>query len=82
MDAKREQTSGSRRQNAMLCTAVGMRLVGCGILVAALAIPPPGEIDNSVLVAFGEISTFAATLFGVHFRKVNNEKQTDNEKDR
>ena len=26
---------------------------------------PVGEIDNSVLVAFGETSTFAGSLFGI-----------------
>ena len=28
---------------------------------------PQGLIDNSVLVAFGEISTFAGALFGVDY---------------
>jgi len=28
---------------------------------------PPGLIDHSVLVAFGEISTFAGALFGVDY---------------
>ena len=30
-------------------------------------IDPQGLIDNSVLVAFGEISTFAGALFGVDY---------------
>ena len=27
-----------------------------------------GQIDNSVLVAYGEVSTFAGALFGVDYR--------------
>ena len=40
----------------------GLTLVFCGFWVA-----PSGEIDNSVLVAFGEICTFAGALFGVDY---------------
>ncbi len=43
---------------------------GCGLLVAGIAIPPAGVIDSSVLVAFGEILTFAGSLIGIdyHYR--------------
>lgn len=58
----REQLKTTR---CVVYTAVGVMTLGCGILVAALIIPPPGEIHNSVLVAFGEIATFAGTLLGV-----------------
>lgn len=61
----------------MLFTAVGVITVGCGILIAALIIPPPGEIDNSVLVAFGEISTFAGALFGVRLRRPAEKTETN-----
>ena len=40
-----------------------------------ILIDPQGLIDNSVLVAFGEISTFAGALFGVDYSyklKINN----------
>ena len=30
--------------------------------------PPEGEIHNSVLIAFGEVSTFAGALFGVDYK--------------
>lgn len=39
--------------------------VGCGLLVGGVCIPPPGEIDNSLLVAFGEIATFAGSCFRI-----------------
>ena len=45
----------------LLCVA-GLALVFCGFWVA-----PSGEIDNSVLVSFGEICTFAGALFGVDY---------------
>ncbi len=45
----------------LLCVA-GLALVFCGFWVA-----PSGEIDNSVLVPFGEICTFAGALFGVDY---------------
>ena len=43
---------------------------GCALLVAGIAIPPAGVIDSSVLVAFGEILTFAGSLVGIdyHYR--------------
>lgn len=49
----------------MIVTAISALTLGCSLLVAGLAIPPPGEIHNSVLVAFGEISTFSGTLLGM-----------------
>ena len=44
-------------------------------LFSGFWIDPQGLIDNSVLVAFGEISTFAGALFGVDYSyklKINN----------
>lgn len=54
-----------KKEKFGLLTAAGVMVVGCGLLIASLALPPPGEIDNSVLVAFGEMSTFAGTIFGI-----------------
>lgn len=58
---------------AVLLCAAGLILVFSGFWVA-----PAGEIHNSVLVAFGEISTFAGALFGVDYsykiKKNENEK--------
>lgn len=44
------------------CTLSGIVLLFCSFWVN-----PPGLIDHSVLVAFGEISTFAGVLFGVDY---------------
>lgn len=51
-------------------TALALILFGCLFLIGALLIPPPGEVHASVLVAFGEIATFAGTLLGIR-RKSN-----------
>ena len=53
-----------------LILAAGLVFFGCGLLVAGIAIPPVGVIDSSVLVAFGEILTFAGSLIGIdyHYR--------------
>lgn len=48
---------------AVFLAVAGMVLIFCGFWVK-----PTGEIDNSVLVAFGEVSTFAGALFGVDYR--------------
>lgn len=65
----------SRKDLAILIIAVGALLVGCSLLIASMLIPPPGEIDHSVLVAFGEISTFSAALLGVSFSSKNKKSQ-------
>ncbi len=53
-----------------LLLAAAMCTFGCALLVAGIALPPAGEIHSSVLVAFGEILTFAGSLIGIdyHYR--------------
>jgi len=54
-----------------MCTA------GIVIIFICIYIDPKGEVHSSILVAFGEILTFAGSLIGVdyHYRyKMNNEK--------
>lgn len=64
---------------AVFLTVSGMVLLFCGFWVK-----PTGEIDNSVLVAFGEVCTFAGALFGVDYRyqlhsyKKNNKNENSN----
>ena len=47
--------------------AILLTLSGIVLLFSGFWIDPQGLIDNSVLVAFGEISTFAGALFGVDY---------------
>lgn len=65
---------------AVFLTVAGVVLLFCGFFVA-----PLGEIDNSVLVAYGETSTFAGALFGVdytyRFKRYLNDNQKEEKKD-
>ncbi len=53
------------KENLKLLIAVVVIIAGLGMLIAGIAIPPIGIIDNSILIAFGEIATFAGTILGV-----------------
>ena len=61
----------NRNRNLQLNMAVGMVVLGAGLLLGAFMAPPPGQIDGSVLVAFGEILTFAGALAGIDYRYRN-----------
>ncbi len=50
-----------------LTVAVLLTAAGLVLLFFSLWIDPEGEIHQSVLVAFGELSTFAGGLFGVDY---------------
>ena len=50
-----------------LLAAVVLILLGAGLLIAGFIVPPTGVIDNSVLIAFGEILTFVGSLFGIDY---------------
>lgn len=47
--------------------AILLVVSGIVLLFSGFWVVPAGEIHNSVLVAFGEISTFAGALFGVDY---------------
>lgn len=53
--------------NFRLAVATILTLVGCGLLIAGFAVPPLGIIDSSVLVAFGETSTFVGAILGIDY---------------
>lgn len=50
-----------------LVSAIFLIVVGCCLLITGFVVPPRGEIHNSVLIAFGEILTFAGALFGIDY---------------
>ncbi|MEG1750096.1 MAG: hypothetical protein RRZ65_08590 [Tannerellaceae bacterium] len=56
-----------RRMNLQVTMAVLLCVAGLVLIFSGFWVAPAGEIDNSVLVAFGEISTFAGALFGVDY---------------
>lgn len=41
--------------------------VGCGLLIAGFIVPPLGTIDNSLLIAFGEVCSFVGALLGLDY---------------
>ena len=56
-----------KRLTVQSIIAILLTLSGIVLLFSGFWIDPQGLIDNSVLVAFGEISTFAGALFGVDY---------------
>lgn len=54
-----------------LWLTVFLIIVGCGLLIAGVAIPPAGEIHPSILVAFGEVCTFAGAVLGIDYHYTN-----------
>lgn len=50
-----------------LVVASALVAIGVGLLIAGFCVPPVGVIHGSVLVAFGEICTFAGALFGIDY---------------
>lgn len=60
---------------AVLLTVAGLVLIFCSFWI-----DPRGEIHQSVLVAFGELSTFAGALFGVDYTYKVKERQKEYER--
>ena len=56
-----------KRLTVQLTMAILLTMSGIVLLFSGFWIDPQGLIDSSVLVAFGEISTFAGALFGVDY---------------
>lgn len=56
-----------KKLNLRVIIAVILAIVGAGLLIAGFIVPPLGVIDGSVLVAFGETSTFMAAILGVDY---------------
>lgn len=72
----------SKKPTITLLAAIFLIAVGSGLLIAGFIVPPPGEIHNSVLVAFGEILTFAGAVFGMKYHyQYGNSNPNHNPKD-
>ena len=57
-----------KKLTVQLAVAVFLTVSGMVLIFSGFWGSPRGEIHNSVLVAFGEVSTFAGALFGVDYR--------------
>lgn len=68
-----------KRFTVQLVMAILLVVGGIVLLFSGFWVAPAGEIHNSILVAFGEISTFAGALFGVDYsykiKQVKDEKE-------
>ena len=56
-----------KRLNIQLGVAVFLAMAGLVLVFCGFWVAPTGGVHNSVLVADGEISTFAGALFGVDY---------------
>lgn len=58
-------------ENVKLLVQLGISVVviilGCGLIIAGFIVPPVGVIDNSVLIAFGEVCSFVGALLGIDY---------------
>ncbi|MDR2969688.1 MAG: hypothetical protein LBV32_08810 [Tannerellaceae bacterium] len=66
---KRKKTGNSLKVsfNLQLGMAILLVLSGIVLLFSGFWVAPGGEVHHSVLVAFGEVMTFAGALFGVDY---------------
>lgn len=58
----------NKKLNLQLIIVAILVVIGCGLLIAGFMVPPLGVIDSSVLVAFGETSTFVAAILGIDYK--------------
>lgn len=56
-----------KKLTIQLCTAFILSMGGMVLLIMGFWVPPIGEIHNSVLIAYGEVCTFAGGLFGIDY---------------
>lgn len=55
-------------KNLQLITATVLVIFGIALLTVSFFVPPQGVIDNSVLVAGGEVFTFSGALLGIDYK--------------
>lgn len=53
------------RDKVQFAIAGGLMVVGCVMLLIGLFIEPQGQIHSSLLIAFGEVGTLAASVLGI-----------------
>lgn len=56
-----------KTKTLQLIMAVFLVILGAAMITFAIFTEPRGEIHNSVLVAFGEMLTFAGSVFGLDY---------------
>lgn len=58
------------RASIELAVAVFLVFFGCVLLMLGFWVNPTGVIDNSVLIAFGQILVFTGAIFGIDYHKL------------
>ena len=69
--------------NIQLLTAAVLTFAGIGLLYLGALLAPQGEIHETILVAFGEIATFAGSILGIDYhykQKYSNHENPTNPK--
>lgn len=56
-----------RHATIQLILAVVLTAFGVVLIVVAFVVPPAGQIDPTVLTAYGETLTFAGSILGLDF---------------
>lgn len=69
--ASMEKNHNNGKTSLQTTLACVMASLGLILLFAGFFVPPTGGIEPSVLVAYGEVMTFAGALFGIdyHYRR-------------
>ena len=61
-----------------LITAAVLSIGGLALLFTGVLIEPQGEIHETLLVAFGEVATFAGSIMGIdYYYKIKNTYDTN-----
>jgi FtsH-binding integral membrane protein len=68
-EAERKEIQNKKTmKKVQLILSVTLCVFGCVLLVTGFILPPLAEIHHSVLIAFGEILTFAGSLIGIDYK--------------
>ena len=62
-------------QLIQLITAAVLAFAGIALLFLGTCLAPQGEIHETVLVAFGEVATFAGSIIGIDYHYKNKGSQ-------
>lgn len=62
-----KRLSQESKLTIQVCLAIILIIVGVILLFLGFGADPYGEIHDSVLVAYGEVSTFAGSLLGIDY---------------
>ena len=62
-----KKLSTETKMTIQVIMAISLILAGIVLLFMGFYTAPPGEIHDSVLIAYGEISTFSGSLLGLDY---------------